>query len=497
MTEHHASADAPGADAATNATPGDTTNARAKRWAEDLEFVFQECLRLQQEIKADPKKWLRSASPHDAFAFLPAENGTSIHCGAAAYAKLRTIVREALQASPLSRRAEFDTAFTEFKKAIMRRFVTEGCAFVADEASDAAGEALDAAARECRDLTHFTPCRLMYATEPKTFAVGPVVFRTHATFEDAMAKRFTEYLASGEPGDSDWDAKHLAEARGYYAEFTWVAEVRVLGCAPRFSQERAELAVTSALNILHLMFGPYHSDNMAVGGPRMSKDRRAHLSLPDAGPLLVSTSSASTSAVGIKEGLPEFFARADVQAFLNAAAKTIEPIVDPSIDRPVAQRFSDAASWFGQAVRETSSAARIVKAVTAIERLVAPQVGEETGKRVRFRAVAVRYQSQQDKTLSELMRDISRYYDLRSDLVHGEISPFDPIVLEHADGCVRFAEKVIGAGLMLMDGHGLFETPLTNAELATGFDALSHQVFHDDRILRRAAKKEAAPSAKS
>lgn len=55
---------------------------------------------------------------------------------------------------------------------------------------------------------------------------------------------------------------------------------------------------------------------------------------------------------------------------VKAAGRAIEAVSDPSKTPPLALRFIDAASWHGQAVRETSAAASIVKSVTALKRLV-------------------------------------------------------------------------------------------------------------------------------
>jgi len=63
-----------------------------------------------------------------------------------------------------------------------------------------------------------------------------------------------------------------------------------------------QLAVTAALNFIHVIFGSYHMDRMMVGGPRMENDRRAHITIKQDGNVDVSCSSSATSAVGFHEG---------------------------------------------------------------------------------------------------------------------------------------------------------------------------------------------------
>ena len=55
----------------------------------------------------------------------------------------------------------------------------------------------------------------------------------------------------------------------------------------------------------------------------------------------------------------------------------VEVTTDPDLMRPLCYHFIDALSWFGQAVRETSDAARFVKFITAIKRIVVTNEGNK------------------------------------------------------------------------------------------------------------------------
>jgi hypothetical protein len=68
------------------------------------------------------------------------------------------------------------------------------------------------------------------------------------------------------------------QAVNYYMGFKWVAEVQVRGCDQEVSLKRAELAVSSAVNVLHLLLGTFYSDSMRVGGPRLEPDLRGRIS---------------------------------------------------------------------------------------------------------------------------------------------------------------------------------------------------------------------------
>jgi hypothetical protein len=64
-------------------------------------------------------------------------------------------------------------------------------------------------------------------------------------------------------------------------------------------------------------------------------------------------------------------------------------------------------------------------------------------------------------------------YQLRSDLVRGSLSPFDPEVEERCGLSMQLAERVLCSALGFFESQGLFDRSLTNTELAVGFDRLT------------------------
>lgn len=204
----------------------------------------------------------------------------------------------------------------------------------------------------------------------------------------------------------------------------------------------------------------------------LASDRRSHFYLSDAGRLQVSTSSDSTSAVGFEDGWEKILVRDDFSFLLDGAAKALAPIADPTLKRPLSQRFVDAVAWYGEAAREHTDASRVIKSVTAIERLVMTGKIDKTTETIAHRAAMIRCSTEPDRDFGKLLGEMSRYYDLRSRLAHGDLSPFDPIVSEHASACVAFAEKTLCAGLAFFHSYKLFDEALTNKQLAHGYDVL-------------------------
>ena len=157
---------------------------------------------------------------------------------------------------------------------------------------------------------------------------------------------------------------------------------------------------------------------------------------------------------------------------LRGAAKALEPLVDPSVQRPLGMRLVDAAAWFGDAVREPSPAAQIIKSVTGLEALVMTGEREEITALLAARAAAVAYHPALDKTFEQFEASLREAYEMRSRLTHGSLSPFDPEVEDYAPLCLQLAEEVISAGLELFESHGFMDRPRTQSELSDAFDAL-------------------------
>lgn len=445
-------------------------------WVADLEFVLTECVRIQKiTATGKPADWLKQISKNDMLCYFQRHDGHGmVFCGAKAHFRLKKLATTALRNSDALGTVQPDKVFNALRKLVAERFVFGD----QDVNSQTVEKTMAAAVKEAKkgrsNTTHFIPCRLMYAKEPDTFKVGPVTFKTLAAFKKNMGPLYEAYLAKQSPPEPPGanDPYFLKEAQHYYDGFTWIAEVEVLKCDDVISKERATLAVTAAVDILHIIFGAYYTERMVVAGPRMENDNRAHMTLGKGAGLHVSLSSAATSAVGFGEDWGKFLERPGIVFQLQAAGKIIEPIVDPEISRPLGLKIADAAAWFGLAVREETAASRIVKAITALERLVLTDEKDELAETISQRAAAICCDAGPEIAFDELAGQLKKAYDLRSRLVHGSLSPFDPEVQQNVDSCLMLCEKVLGAALGFFHFHKLFDNPISNKKLSAGFSKL-------------------------
>jgi hypothetical protein len=442
-------------------------------WVEDLSFVFEECERVHKLISNTPPGEFKNLSRSDVGGDLPHPTGRgSMVCSPAGVRRVRHLAEQALLHSDAGGTLEPDRVYRAFRQIIVDRFVKEGAPIDERNVEKAMASAVKVAKRDRADTIHYLPCRLMYAATPDSFTVGPVTFMTVKQFNARLAEKFGAYARGDGSKDMKIEEGLLEDARHYYDGFTWVGQVEVLNCDAGVSKMRGQLAVTAALNFIHVVFGSYHTDRMMVGGPRMENDRRAHITIKQDGNADVSCSWSATSAVGFHEGWEALLERETAPLLISAAGKAIEPITNPTIKRPLATRLADAVGWFGDAVREESPAAQIVKAVTALEALVMTGEHIEIASEVSARAAALCFDPERDGTFEEVNTEMLHAYDMRSRLAHGSLSPFDAEVTQYAPQCLYWAERAIGGALVLFESYGLLDRDLSSRQLKDGMGRL-------------------------
>jgi len=442
---------------------------RKQPWVDAVEFVLTESVRFAKMVNdAIRNKRLSGLSGSDFLYELSDADGRKYTYGREGQQRLAAVAEDALRTSKFGETVSFDNYFKALHVAIADRFIKEGAEVNLASVDSVFSIALNQAAKARGDGRHLIPCQLMFQAEPDCFSIGPVTFRNREAFKPVFEELVKEHRAreadTGKPTIAD-------EVIGYFANFTWVADVTVRGCDRQISKERATQAVGAAVDFMHILFGHNHSRNMVVGGPGLDADIRAEMEIWD-GNTNLSYSIGSTSAMGFPSGWSSMLVEPTTKALIDAAGRAIEAVTDPERNRPLGLRFVDAAAWHGQAVRETSAAASIVKSVTALERLVTVKKGMDTMRIVTERNAALSYDAQGDERFSDLVKRMEGIYDLRSRLAHGTLSPFDPNVRYRRYEVLAAAEKSLINGLRLFDQNGLFDKKLSKAELTAGLESL-------------------------
>ncbi len=152
------------------------------------------------------------------------------------------------------------------------------------------------------------------------------------------------------------------------------------------------------------------------------------------------------------------------------AGVVLEARLDPDLSRSLSERILDAAQWFGEATRDTSPSTKVVKYVTAIERLtLTMKLDEGLTKSVCERVAALTTGLIDGRTFEENKSAFSKVYGIRSDLVHGAMSPNDPKVAKQVIAAGDYAEFAILRALHVWGEEALRSATFKTAGLEQRF----------------------------
>jgi hypothetical protein len=454
---------------------------------EGINFVFGECVRFAKMTIDE----LRQRPRADLFCDLPHPSGRGkMNCGRAAETRLRDITREVLALNKLSGRVSYSTMRRLLGDALVERFLVEKRELNRQQIDRLVSWLGRAALRKCSSHTHLIPCHLMYAEEPGELVLGPVTFRSRKNFR---ARILPSVKAYDPAGDRQWTRKLLRDALQYYRSFNWVAEVTIPPADSEMSERIALGAVTAALNCIHVIFGAGATDKMVIGGPRLTRDNRAHLHLAPDGKLEARLSLGGLGQMGFGPGWAANLPDSDAARFLTNFGVALEAAANPELERPLSRRVLDAVYWFGEGVRDTTDAARVVKYVTALERLLMTEEHDDIAKIVSHRASAFCLVGDEARSLQDWRDDAVLAYDLRSRLVHGDISPTSADVANGVHIAARLARFVILSVLNHFALTGLRMENVAARRIARWFDHIV-QASEELEKKRRAGGAQVAES---
>ena len=443
----------------------------------DVHFIFEECARLLQfipnRIHVIPKDDFFFELPH------PSGNGKML-CGRAAFHKLQALSEFAAKRSHLENRISASTILQPLSKILVRRFVTERQEISGKYVEWALSEAARWTKKECEHRVHFVPCHLMYQQEPYEFKIGPVLFRSRRSFRKMILEKLRDTKPVRPATESnEWTRTLTGRALHYYRAFGWVAEVQIEDCDIETSERLAVRSVTAALDCLHLMLQARHSKKMIVGGPRLNVDRRARLHLSREGQIEPSLSSRGPGEVGFMEGWSAILARPDFKRLLDLCGTAVECATNPDLKRPLCHRFLDAARWFGEATREESRSAAVVKYVTALERMLMTEEKDDISKTMSDRLGAICFLGLGQKSIEKWAADALLAYEVRSRLVHGSMRPDDPEISRVLGLCMHLGEFALLSTIALVGEKDLRAEKMSTKLLANWFARI--MAFAKDR----------------
>lgn len=373
--------------------------------------------------------------------------------------RLDALARRYLASSPEGRGRIDPAAFAEMvRREIAVRFVERDREPDPTQTGRMLAAALRRAGRDVEDRTHFIPCRLFDGDGPAGLAVGPVAFQRTPAFQAARA----DAIAA--------DPELAALIERDFASWSWIAEITVRGCDRSVSRERALSAVDGALDILRLYAGADRAGMLGRAGapalpavpvPALWTDPQGRFHTAHEGPAAPADGPSLLRLLHESEG----------RDWLGRCGETLRPLGDPSLDWPLAARFREAASWYGQGVAESAHAARILAFVTAVERVIVAADHADLWRTVARRA-AILADAAEGGGIAEWQARAASVYEIRSRVVHGALSPFAPQIAAMDPAAAALARAVLCGALAFFESLGLAGAGLSAGRLEAEYRAL-------------------------
>jgi len=458
---------------------------------DDVEFIFQEVTRFAQMPVADMKRYLRE-NPYNIFTTLSKRSGGILFCGRAAYYRFdeladRTIKKGSVEAKAFDRR-DYVRALRD---AFVEIFVEKGNTVNPSSVARMVNKANQIVKKEMVEVTHHIPCILFYEKEPATFTVGPVTFtRTekfltdfeHAieVYHESSLSAFADGLHQRKPVLSEDEItarakgfadNHIGKIRTYYTEYDWVASVAIPPCHGSLSKSRAERTVDAALDVLRLFVPSYPERYRRANVPNapsdmceLTSDQSGHIH-----PTMRYEGRGAPAGDGWYTAILK-----DADDLWHLFEQAIDDLRDEQKSDELNKRLLDAVNWFGQAVVETNPAAKVVKYAAAIERLTITGHIDLGIEKIVIQRTTFLNKDRTDKTVDQIKEDLGKFYQCRSDLMHGSMSPYSPEV----SGVLRIAWEI--SRWALLNAAQLFACLRANGkisrrDLGTAYDEFSEE----------------------
>jgi hypothetical protein len=209
---------------------------------------------------------------------------------------------------------------------------------------------------------------------------------------------------------------------------------------------------------------------MIIGGPAITQDRRGTISIVE-GDLRFSASYGGPGSVGFKDDWITLLDNPQGRVVLELCGVALEAAIDPTIDRPLSDRFLDAAHWFGEAVRERAPAAKVIKYVTALERMFMTDERDNIADTISQRVAAFCFDPSVPGDFERLEAKSRRAYDVRSKLAHGSMSPRDTAAYEGVRIGAELSKDALLNGLAAFTADGLREEGISPRKVARWFQS--------------------------
>ena len=308
-----------------------------------------------------------------------------------------------------------DYSVSELAEGIRNRIVR----VIVDEKQDepavarVLAEAVSEADKNHIQRTYHFPCVVVPYDEPPQFRVGVVGFTVAKAFPHVFAQELQQFVERS--SDKKYSKDRVQRFEEYISNLGWVASVTVPPCAEEAAKRRAEVAVTTAINLLRLVFGVQYGRDMRVAHVAYTQPSKIEYAITKNAQLDFVWSRRGSGALVEKDW---YLSMQNWQGFWNLAAHLVRTTLAGKRS-DISYRVEDALTWFGNAAFESAPGTQIVNFVAALERLTTT----EAFSTHKFCSRVAILAHEDDRGFEQTYWDAYTIHTARSGVIHGGFSP--------------------------------------------------------------------------
>lgn len=394
---------------------------------------------------------------------------------------LRELTKRALQSDRLSERANFGEAFRFLKERFAKTFIADQVAICPDSVEDLMKSTANYSRSRLSNWEVWLPVRFAFQTDDVRILLGDVELLPAKFLFRQLHGEIRHYISGASPQDRELQKRQVVDAIEYYKNYKWAARVQIYGCDAKTIRLAAEDTLLSALDCLHVAFGRKISSRLRVGSLAVSHAQSSTVLRRDGGPAEIWWSRGTLDVLGLPDNWADWLADTDLNHLLKLSGVALEAKSRFESERTLAARYLECARWFGEAVRDDAPFSKIVKYITAIERGVVAGSRSSLKTTVATRVSDLLYTTLEGVSWHQTFEDVRNAYRLRSDLVHGTVSPFDDSVKAGVANCGELAENTLRVLLFRLSAQ-LTDTKISERDYASWFSEIRD---YSQRLIER------------
>lgn len=387
-----------------------TNDEKLKLDRQDLQRI---CDGLETYIKLDAKGMMERLKAHREDAFCSVSNYAAdgdVLCTRDGYNAIIQLAARHRESLPVPDDYSVNELVEGIRKHVVRAIIDE-------EADTAAERVLLEATNDARqnhiERTYHFPCVIVAFDEPAQFRVGQVTFTAAKSFSCLFQQEFQLYVR--ETSNQKFAEERVRIFQEYISKFGWVATVCIPPCAKEAAKSRAEESVTTAINLLRLVFGVHYGRDMRVAHLAFAQPFNTEYAITKNGKFEIVSSRTFAGALVEKDW---YLQMQNWQGFWSLSAHLIEAIIAGKRSE-ISYRVEDALTWFGESAFESAPGKQIVNLVAALERITTT----ESFSTHKFCSRVAILAHDDDTDFEKAYWSAYAIHSARSQVIHGGFSP--------------------------------------------------------------------------